>query len=119
MPSYNFKERQVAERLRKMATAMGPLGEPPNGRYSEFLYFKTPSGGIPAKSGATWGKASCTLYHWSYDGTDVDEAVAQDTSSTDIEATVFNWTASPIPGEAFIWAGFAGEVLVIINRDCG
>lgn len=119
MATYGFSDRSIAKRLKQMATAQGPLSTPPSGRYSELLYFKTPVAGIPAKSGTTWGKATCTLYHWSYDGTDVDEAVAQDTGASNITATVFNWTGTAIPGEVFIWAGFAGELLVILNRDCG
>ncbi|QDV86912.1 hypothetical protein [Planctomycetes bacterium TBK1r] len=116
MATYGFSDRNVAKRLKQMAAGVriGPQAD----RYSELLYFKTPVGGIPAKSGTTWGKATCTLYHPSYDGTDVDEEVAQDTSGSDITATVFNWAPVAITAETFVWVGYAGELLVVLNEAC-
>ena len=119
MTSFGFKDRNVADRLKQFANTLGPLDGPPDVRHTGLYYFKAPVGGIPAKSGTTWGKATCTLYHIDYDGTDCDEAVAQDTSSTDITTTVFNWTQSDIAGDAFLWAMIAYGVMVIVNVDCG
>lgn len=60
--------------------------------------FLTPAGGIPARSGTTLGKATCTGYKLTFDGTDADLATAGFT------ADVFNMAIEAVGASAYIQA---------------
>ncbi|SIO60123.1 hypothetical protein SAMN05444166_6275 [Singulisphaera sp. GP187] len=75
---------------------------------SELRYAKTPSGGIPARSGTTVGKATCTLYHLEGDNLVADET-----------AEVRNLFGSIVgSGGKFIVVGIISGRLGAISEDC-
>lgn len=68
--------------------------------------FKTPSGGIPAASGATPGSATCTEY---------PSGMAGAAGST---STVKNHRTSIIPGDVFILAQAFGADIYCVEGNC-
>lgn len=70
--------------------------------------FVSPGGGIPARSGATLGSATCTRY-----------TVAGGTrASTSQTATVYNDFGTAIGASRDIIAGFIDGVWVVMSEDC-
>jgi len=86
---------------------------------SPFRIFLTPSGGIPARSGTTLGKATCTLYYLSFDGTDATLAAALDAESSGITATVFNMGLEAVNGSSYTQAVAINGLYVANWEDCG
>lgn len=75
------------------------------GGNSEGRIFKTPSGGIDAAVGSTWGSATCDEYD--EDGTDISNA-----------ETIYNHRTSIIPGEVFILVLAVGAKLFVWEGNC-
>lgn len=70
--------------------------------------FVTPGGGIPARSGATLGSATCTMY-----------SVAGGTrASTSTTATVYSDVTSAIAGGVDIVAAKVNGIWLAIMEDC-
>ena len=81
--------------------------------------FTTPGGGIPAASGGTYGKATCTMRLLTADGSnDVTAANQQDASSTDITATVYNQASEAVAGSSDIQAVYIDGFWIANWEDC-
>lgn len=104
MSGFNFKDRNIAMRLKQIANlpagSFGDTGQ----RATEIYLFQTPSGGIPARSGTTLGKATCDAYYLSFDGTDATIGALTDAGSTQLTDTVFNMSTSAVAGSVYIQA---------------
>jgi len=73
------------------------------------IIIMTPSGGIPARVGATVGKANCTVQ--AINSSDV-------LASTDVSVSVVNLAASPVAGSVYGQAKRAGGRWVIDYEEC-
>ena len=119
MSVYGFNEQSVAEHLKNIAkggVSFSPLSSP-----SVAFMYLTPSGGIPARSGTTLGKADCTPYWLAVDSSTGDctlEVMQYD--GTDIEdTTIYNASTTAVAGDSYIFAFECFNVLVAIWEDCG
>lgn len=84
-------------------------------RESTLPIFKTPSGGIPARSSTTCGSADCTPYTID----DAGELVELKTGATSREIEIFNPFGSDIGGSVYITAKEIHGVLIVDAEDCG
>ena len=73
------------------------------------IIIMTPSGGIPARSGATVGKANCTIYRIT--SSDVLE-------STGVQVSVVNIAAEAVSGSVYGQAKRAAGRWVIDYEEC-
>ena len=118
MALIGFRDRNVATRLKMLAQTPAGLSGDPGLKVTDVYLFKAPSGGIPAKSGTTLGKATCDAYYLSFDGTDADLAVLQDSGSTTITATVFNMGSEAVAADAFVQAMRCNGLYLANWEDC-
>lgn len=116
---YGFNDRSVAEQLKRMAEGQTPM-LPAESPSVAFMYL-TPSGGIPARSGTTLGKADCTPYWLAVDSSTGDctlEVMQYD--SVDIsDTTIYNASTTAVAGDSYIFAFECFNVLIAIWEDCG
>lgn len=107
-PSAKRVEREEARKggavgpMGGLAGANGPFGALFHAkRDAPFMFFKTPSGGIPAISGTVPGSAECDVMTW--DGTDLS------LNSVGLKAVVLNpWSAATSSAKlalAIYWQG--------------
>ena len=83
-------------------------------------WFETPSGGIPAASGGTDGKATCDLLVTSIDGSgDATRSGSLDETSTQITHTVYNAGAAAVAGSIETQCLLIDGVWVANWEDCG
>lgn len=118
MSVYGFNEQSVAEHLKNIANGgvpFSPLSSP-----SVAFIYRTPSGGIPARSGTTLGKADCTPYWLSVDNTSGDATIeVMQYNGTDIsDTTIHNLSETAVAGDTYIVAFECFNVLVAIWEDC-
>jgi hypothetical protein len=73
------------------------------------IIIQTPSGGIPARSGTTVGKANCTIY--SISASDI-------LTSTGVSVSVVNLAAEAVAGSVYGQAKRAGGRWVIDYEEC-
>lgn len=104
MAGFVFKDRTTATRLKQWANTLpGQTGDQGQ-RATEIFLFKTPVGGIAARSGTTLGKATCDAYYLSFDGTDATITALTDSGSAQLTNTVFNMSTSAVGAEVYIQA---------------
>jgi hypothetical protein len=122
MTIHGFKEKQVAERLRRIATPMGQRNGEPANEYYKSAIFKTPEAGIPARSSLTCGRGEgCIRYRISVNPDTLVGTLAKDLDNgEDILEDVYNWTTAEIAGNTFIKAHLEWDgVWSIGSEDCG
>ena len=83
----------------------------PTGTYFTILLAKTPSGGIPARSGTTAGSASC----------DVFKLVSTTLTDTTNNETIYNVSDQPVPGDTYVMATqeLVGGQWIATSHDAG
>lgn len=116
MTAYGFQSKARVERLNRFAktleTARFKRAQPGRrnaGFDTPCLVFKTPAGGIPARSGTSAGKAQCDPISIALDG--------QMRTATG-KTWVYNPFGSAIAGSTYIVATLINEVMVIVAEDC-
>ena len=82
-----------------------------------FRLLKTPSGGIPGRSGTTLGKAVCELYHLELSGSDAVLTQDLDGGSA-IEYTVHNMATGAVAGSVYVQAARINGFLVVNWEEC-
>ena len=114
---YAFNDRLVAEKLVEIAgnykPGMGPAQLVPT--KGNGWIFKTPSGGIPARSALIPGKAECTAYYIDPGGT-LMEHLAPDGSQITLE--VYNPFTVAVEGSTWITAKMVHNKPVVDAEDC-
>jgi hypothetical protein len=86
-----------------------------DGRADTSHILQTKSGGIPARSGTTLGKALCTLM---FIDTDDKLVSMKDGAGTAIERMVWNTGTDPVAGNVYIQAKLVGSKLVADWEQC-
>jgi len=118
MGAFYFKDRNIATRLKQFAQTMpgqsGDLGQ----RATDIFLFQTPSGGIPARSGTTLGKATCDAYYLAFDGTDATLTALTDAGGTQLTDTVFNMATEAVSGSVYIQAVRIYNLYVANWEEC-
>ena len=112
---YNFKNREVAEELKRIAQhKMGVTNSPDVPAGNVVIFVKAPSGGITAISGTTMTSGTCTkmLINEGATDTDLDER-------TEIEIEVYNTTGEDIAGGSVFQAARVGEYWVSLTGGSG
>ena len=112
---YNFKSREVAEELKRIAKhKMGATNSPDVPAGNVVIFVKAPSGGIAAISGTTMTSGTCTkmLINEGATDTDLDER-------TEIEIEVYNTTGEAIAGSSVFQAARVGEYWVSLSGGGG
>lgn len=108
---YGF-EKPVAKTLHDMARAGGQRGGNAGGlpEQRRVAIALSPVGGIPARSGATPGTATCTLYQIS----------SGSLSATTNTETVYNLSAAAVSGSAYIAINreYVSGQWVVIMESC-
>lgn len=118
MDAFYFKNRQVAERAKDNALKEDGF-EGSQGLFVTDLYwFKTPSAGIPARSGDALGSADCNAYTINEDA---EFEALEDSGGTQIVAEVLNpFTSAAVGvGEKYVGAMRSYGHYVAIVEDCG
>lgn len=121
MMVYGFNERRIAEQLKRIAEGQ-TNPSPANSPSVAFMYL-TPTGGIPARSGTTLGKADCTPY-WLYvdnNGDAILEVMQFDdgTTTSDMpDVTIYNPSETAVAEDTYIFAFECFDILVAIWEDC-
>ena len=109
--SYNFAREQDARRtveyIRKAYEPSGVVSPNPHGR--EVGICMTPTGGIPARSGADAGSAECNVYYLGSDG---------ELSDSGNKLTVWNMFSSDIGGDTYIQVSWVASMAVVSAEDC-
>lgn len=119
MSVYGFNDRSVAEVLKAVASqhqqGASPWSAAPGG-----IIYQTPSGGIPARSGTTLGKADCTPYWLSVDATSGDCTIErmQSGGANVSDETIYNLSETAVGGSSYIIAFNTFNVLVAVWEDC-
>ena len=120
--AFGFQDRTVAEglrdyyaqvRLQRMQYEQGPAIS--DSIHGNGYIFMTPSGGIPARSGTTCGKADCTPYIIDTDD-ELVEVTDSDGASYSIE--VFNLATGVVGGSQYIQAKMVSGVPVVDVEYC-
>jgi hypothetical protein len=115
---FNFREREVAVGLKKIYE-MEPWRKPKVGNVlgdilSHGYIFKTPTGGIPARSGDQCGKANCTAYYIDQTGKLKTHTVANQSQLVE----VYNPFSTAIVGDRYITAKNVFGQIVVDAEDC-
>jgi hypothetical protein len=106
--TYGFSLQDATALANSIGSSEGSYAEiAPNQRHA--IIILTPSGGIPARSGTTVGKANCTVYTIS------DSDVL---TSTGASVSVVNLAAAPVAGSVYGQAKRAGGRWVIDYEEC-
>lgn len=121
MTVHGFRELNVAQRLksqtnmergRTVQAGPSPLAVPV--RWDGWI-LQTPSGGIPARTGSTLGKADCVPYY--VNDSDVETKLT-DSNGNDMSIEVFNLADSAVAGSVRIMAiNIAGKP-VCVWEEC-
>ena len=108
---YNFKSREVAEELKRIAQyKMGETNSPDVPAGNAVIFVKAPAEGIGAINGTTITSGTCTkmLINEGATDTDLDER-------TEIEIDVYNTTGGDIAPNAVFQAARVGEYWVSLS----
>lgn len=122
MAGFNFANRDDIEKTLAMVHAPTPRQLLPDQRTFEAEYvttgflLQTPSGGIPARSGTTAGKADCTPYYIDGDTDTLTELTDDDGAAQTFE--VYNVAGSAVSGSVFILAKRVYGLLIVDMEDC-
>lgn len=81
---------------------------------AQIALFQTPGGGIPAFASGTLGKATCTLYEFSVDGSGNASY-----ASTSFTRTVHNMSVDPVGATEKIQAVLIDGLWIANYEDCG
>lgn len=121
MAGYNFKTRAAIEKVYDLIEMEPEKPKPKQGArplpsITKGWVFKTPAGGIPARSGTTCGSAECTPY---YIDTDGELAELKDTTGASFTVTIYHIGSSAVQGNAYIQAKEVFGLPVVDMEDCG
>lgn len=105
--TFGFMEHTARILKRQAGTGVGDVPQLPPGMVlpPPAIIAKTPSGGIPARSGSVVSSAVCTVYAIN------DGSLA----SASEDVSVYNISPSAVAGNTYILLTFAGGVLVAMN----
>lgn len=108
--SYNFRDREVADELKRIALQnLGSVTDPRLPTGNELIIVKAPVAGIAAIVGTTITSGTCTRMFVSQGDPDVD--LSEDTA---IELEVFNTTSEEIAGGSYFQAARVGTSWVSV-----
>lgn len=108
--SYNFRDREVADELKRIALHnLGSVTDPRVPTGNEIVIVKAPADGIAAIDGTTITSGTCTRMFVNQGATDVD--LSEDIS---IELEVFNTTSQEIAGDSYFQAARVGTSWISI-----
>ena len=118
MSVYGFNDRSIAEVLKVVAAQHQQGGDNWSAQSGGIIYL-TPSGGIPARSSNTLGKASCTPY-WLYVDSSGDAQIERMVSggSNVPDETIYNLSSTAVGGSSYIIAFNTFNILVAVWEDC-
>lgn len=121
MAGFTFAKREDIDKAIKLVRNPPPMPKPKQGpeqlpRITIGWIFKTPGGGIAARSGTTPGSASCTPYYIDTDGPTLTELT--DDAGASQTVTVYHIGADTIAGDVYIMAKEVYGVLVADMEDC-
>ena len=113
--SYNFRDRDVADELKRIALHnLGNVTDPRLPTGNELIIVKAPVAGIAAIVGTTVTSGTCTRMFVSQGDPDVD--LSEDTA---IEIEVFNTTSEEIAGGSYFQAARVGTSWVSVAGGGG
>lgn len=113
--SYNFRDRDVADELKRIALHnLGNVTDPRLPTGNELIIVKAPVAGIAAIVGTTITSGTCTRMFVSQGDPDVD--LSEDTA---IELEVFNTTSEEIAGGSYFQAARVGTSWVSVAGGGG
>lgn len=113
--SYNFRDREVADELKRIALHnIGNVADPRLPTGNEIVIVKAPVAGIAAISGTTITSGTCTRMFVDEGETDVD--ISEDTA---IELEVFNTTGEEIAGSSYFQAARVGTSWISVAGGGG
>lgn len=108
--SYNFRDREVADELKRIALHnLGSVTDPRVPTGNEIVIVKAPADGIAAIDDTTITSGTCTRMFVNQGATDVD--LSEDIS---IELEVFNTTSQEIAGDSYFQAARVGTSWISI-----
>lgn len=122
MPGFNFADRKDIERVLDMVHApphrnlLPDQTTFPQEYVTEGFLLRTPSGGIPARSGTTAGKANCTPYYINASTDTITELTDNSDAAQTFE--VYNVFGTAVAGNVYITAKRVYGVLLVDAEDC-
>lgn len=115
---YGFGQREIARRLKQQALSLPGQQADEGIPLTDFYLFQTPSGGIPAIDGTTLGKADCTLYKLSFDGSDATIGPWNDNAGLALTRTVYNMGSAAVEENVYIQVARINGLYVANWEDC-